>query len=108
MTTKTRPMIWWASAEYPFDALGFLPTFLSAEDPRPAKEQFDERYVYGGFQPFAGFKFDPDGLTLKYPGDPELFPVAGTQLRDETILVYPHAWVAIVQKDDSVQVARMD
>jgi hypothetical protein len=30
--------------------VGFIPTFLDLNDPRPAKEQFAERYEYGGWR----------------------------------------------------------
>src|SRR5215831_9910678 len=86
--------------------LGFIPTFVFEEDPRPAKEQFNERYHYGGWQPFKGFELNEDN-SLSYPGDPPLQPLASTELRDETIVFYPHAWVAIIQRDRSFEVCRM-
>lgn len=96
-----------------FDVLGYIQYFLSESDPRPAKEQFNERYIYGGFDPFQGFtlKFDPanpSGATLRYPGDPPVKARASCKLRDETIILFRHDWVAIVQKDGSYEVARMD
>jgi hypothetical protein len=33
------------------DHVGFIPTFLDTDDPRPAREQFQERNVYGGLAP---------------------------------------------------------
>lgn len=90
------------------EMLGFIPTFLSERDPRPAAEQFDDAYRHGGgWHPFEGFKMLPDG-SLKYPGDPAYQILAQAKLRDETISIYEHAWVAIVQKDGSFQVSRMD
>lgn len=89
--------------------LGFLPSMLSVSDPRPAREQFDERYKYGGgWQPVRGFELDAKSRALLYPGDPPMKPVATAQLRDEMILVYPYSFVAVVQADGSFEAARMD
>jgi len=87
--------------------LGYLPSFLSESDPRPAAAQINERYVYGGWSPFEGFKMTKD-KGLSYPGDPTYKPLACTWLRDELILYYQHSWVAILQKDGSFEVARLD
>ena len=89
------------------DLLGYIPMFLFEDDPRPAAEQFNERYAHGGgWQPMDKWKLSGD--QIKYPGDPPYHPVARGQLRGETIWVYPHSWVCIVQPDGSFQVARMD
>lgn len=85
--------------------LGYIPGFLKEEDPRPAAEQFRERYV-GGWHPFAGFKMTGEGL--EYPGDPPMPAVAALKFRDEWIYLYAHAWVAIVQPDGTYEVSRMD
>jgi hypothetical protein len=89
------------------DAWGLIPTFLNKTDPRSAKEQFDTNYV-GGWRPFKGFTFNPDTKTLKYPGDPAYKPVDTATFRDETIILYPHAWVLVLQKDGAWEVCRMD
>jgi hypothetical protein len=87
--------------------LGYIPSFLSKDDPRPAKEQFNANYPFGGWRPMQGFRLRDDN-SLSYPGDPPLRPIAETQLRDELILVYPSAWVAIIQRDRAFEVARLD
>jgi hypothetical protein len=88
--------------------LGFLPMFLSDDDPRPAREQFDTNYQHGGgWRPMQKFTLQGDN-SLQYPGDPPLRPYAQVILRDELILVYPHSWVVIKQQDGSFEVARMD
>lgn len=90
------------------DHLGFLPMFLNEDDPRPAKEQIDAHYQHGGgWRSMKGFKLT-GSLGLSYPGDPILKPLASTHLRDETILFYMSAIVAIIQKDRSFEVARID
>lgn len=47
---------------------------------------------------------DPETYVIKYPGDPPFPPVARMRLRDEVILVYPCAWVTIIQKDGSYEI----
>jgi hypothetical protein len=94
--------------------LGLIPMFLSESSPLAAREQFHNNYGHGGgWQPMSGFTLNPD-LTLQY-GDPEeedadppLSPLAATIFKDELILIYPSAWVAIVQRNGSLEVSRMD
>lgn len=88
------------------EALGYIPEFLSEDDPRPAREQIDAHYI-SGWTPFEGFVLLKDQV-LKYPGDPALKPVARTSLRDEQILLYPGEWLLIVQPDGQWEVARID
>ena len=88
--------------------VGLIPTFLDTRDERPAKEQFAERYVYGGWRPPDGFTAVGATPVLKFPGDPPLHPVAVMRLRDEMIFVYLHGYVAIFQKDGSFEACRMD
>lgn len=100
-----------ATAEH----LGLIPQMLNLADPRPAREQFNSNYAYGGgWAAMTGWVYDPADQTIKLPftralgGDPALRPIASTTLRDEQILLYPYAWVAIVQPDGRAEVARMD
>jgi hypothetical protein len=89
------------------DSWGYIPTFLNGDDPRPAKEQFNERYVYGGWNPFKGFtKDEKDGLH--YPGDPVQKPISEILFRNERILLYPASWVCVIEPDGSWEVCRMD
>lgn len=93
------------------ELLGFIPQFLTESDPRSVAEQFNESYAHGGgWQPFGAtqWKFNAETGSLTYPGDPSYSPVAKATLREETIWVYPHAWVCIAQADGSFEVARMD
>ena len=94
---------------------GYIPTFLSEEDPRPARDQFNENYAHGGgWMPFKGCKLHTGGtMALTYPGDPPLYPVASAVLHPnsahpERIFVYPYAWVLILQDDETWEVSRMD
>lgn len=91
--------------------LGYWPEIFHSSDPRPAREQVDERYDYGGgWSPMRGFTMDMATAALSYPGDPELQPFAMCELplTRETVWFYPHAQVAIVQEDGSFEAGRMD
>jgi hypothetical protein len=93
---------------YPGIDLGLLEQMLDANDPRPAREQFDANYQHGGgWFPIEGVKL-LDNDCLKYPGDPPFRPLAEARLRDELIRFYEHDLVAIIQPDRRFEVARMD
>jgi hypothetical protein len=90
--------------------LGIIPGMLNSRDPRPAREQFDEHYVHGGgWRPFQGFTMNPETFAIKYPGDPAHKALAEIVFRpEERIFFYESAWVAIVQKDGTYEISRMD
>ena len=91
--------------------LGLLPDMLDENDPRCARDQLDANYQHGGgWYPMKGFKLDANKLDLglRYPGDPPMMPMAATKLRDETIVLFECEWVAIIQRDGSFEVCRMD
>ena len=91
------------------DHVGFIPSFLSTTDPRPAVEQFDTNYAHGGgWHAMSKFKLNTEDMSLKYPGDPKLLPLAAIHFRDELILIYEAAMVCVIQKDGSFEVSRMD
>ena len=91
--------------------LGFIPDILLDSDPRPMKEQINDRYRHGGgWHPISGMTL-LDGGTMQYPGDPLFEPVARIELEDgrgEFAYFYEHDFVAIVQPDGSFEVSRMD
>ena len=94
-----------------FRIVGYIPQFFNDEDERSAKEQVNRAYAHGGgFQPFEGFTLNsPErDASLSYPDDPPMKEVSRTKLRDETIILFQHAWLAIVQPDGSFEVARID
>jgi len=87
--------------------LGFLPSFISEQDPRSASEQLNANYTHGGgWRPQPGFTHKDFALT--YPGDPTMQPVAMTNLRHELICLYPHDYLAIFQPDGTFEVSRVD
>jgi hypothetical protein len=90
------------------DHIGIIPDMLDWDNPKSAREQLDEGYRHGGgWWPMSKFKMDEND-RLKYPGDPWLEPLVEIPLRDERIVIYQHAMVAIIQPDRSFEVSRMD
>lgn len=88
--------------------VGDIKYFADESDARPLKEQFHERYSFGGgWNPIKGFTMMRDN-RIAYPGDTALKPLASALFRDQVIYVYPYAWVAIVEKDGTFEVSRMD
>lgn len=88
--------------------LGLIPSFLSEDDARPAAEQINDRYSFGGgWFPLPGFAMNDDE-SLQYPEDPPLRMLAFASLRDEKIRFYEHEWVAIIQPDGSFEASRID
>lgn len=88
------------------DHMGFIPAFLSDADARTAQAQFADNYI-GGWNPFPGFVLTAD-LRLHYKDDPPMVALWLSKLRDETIVIYEHAWVMIQQADGAFEVSRMD
>lgn len=92
---------------------GFLPWILQAVDPRPARDQLDDRYSHGGgYRPRPGFtNLEPDSpATIQYPGDPTFHEVARSSLpiTGETLILFDSSFMAIVQKDGSWAITRVD
>ena len=93
-----------------WDALGFLPQIIRQYGGK-LKDQIAHNYAHGGgYSPFGQGKwvFDKTSKHLKYPGDPAYQPIAELAVGDELFIFYPHAVCAIVQKDGSFDVIRMD
>lgn len=93
-------------------AVGYLPQIFDENDPRTAQEQANTNYPYGGgWNSFKGFTLSGEGhfATLNYPGDPPTHELARAPFRDQTLILFEHAWVAIVSADGVLEdVARMD
>lgn len=92
--------------------LGFIPEFLSEDDPRSAAEQINENYHHGGgWRPMAGWELDHTNRAITYGKDhidPPYQPIAHTKFREELIVFYRHSWLAIVQPDGKYEVSRID
>jgi len=91
------------------DQWGYIPGFLDPSDPRPVKEQFNEKYM-GGWSPFEGFTLDENNMRLIYPGDPPTELIGFIPLTPkETVILFEHSWVMILQNDTKEwEVCRMD
>lgn len=94
------------------EELGLLPAIFNPADPRPAREQIEDRYAHGGgWRPYGKGKWTidyADGGTLRYPEDPAMRPWAALELNDEMVLVYDCSIIAVVQRDGTFDVLRMD
>ena len=104
---------WHLAPKVKAEALGLLPLFLSDNDPRSAQEQLDANYMHeGGFNPLSGFTLAfPEKMGeayLSYPGDPLMMELGRVKLRDELVIMFESAWVAVVQPSGEYVVARMD
>lgn len=92
------------------DHLGLIPDMLRDDDPTPLTQQLHEGYPHGGgWHPFKGFTLQVND-SLAYPGDPPLRPVAEFRVagHEDRVLMYEHAWVAVIRPDRSFEVCRMD
>ena len=90
------------------EMLGYIPSFLSSDNPAGAAEQIHNCYRHsGGWSPFQGFRMLPDG-NMQYPGDPPTRLLFEARLRQEIIRFYEHSWVAIVQPSGEFEVSRVD
>lgn len=94
------------------DELGLIPTFVNPRDPRPVREQIDGNYQHGGgWRPIQGYAMSfEEGINgqLQYPGEEPLEPIALIRVRDEMVILYRYGITAILQKDKSFEVARLD
>lgn len=88
--------------------VGNIKYFANEDDPIPLREQFHKNYSFGGgWNPFEGFKMNKD-KDLIYPDDLPLYPLATAKFRNQEVVMYQHAWVAIVEEDGSFEISRMD
>lgn len=91
--------------------LGFLWDILDSSDKRPVKEQLEDRYRHGGgWSPFGQgqWKLDRMTMTLRYPGDPPMKPLAMTAVGPEHVFFYPHAMLLVLQPNGDFDVTRVD
>ncbi|HEY1888473.1 MAG TPA: hypothetical protein VGG86_20890 [Roseiarcus sp.] len=103
--------VWTTFAEgFGIEHLGFLPEILLRDDPRPVKDQLDDRYRHGGgyrAKNFDKFKLGK-GMVLRWPGDEPQKPLAATLINDELVVFYEHALLLVMQPDGSFEVTRVD
>lgn len=99
----------WIKTDFRHD-LGFLPELISEADPRPVAKQLENAYAHGGgWRPMDGFRIvDKETMTILYPGDPPMKPVAISSCHNEMLYFYPHDFLLIMQKDGTFEIARVD
>ena len=115
MPAKDTPGIWFIlpnsyfDSQQTIDMLGMIPNMFDVNDPRDVQDQIRDNYI-GGWNPMFGITIEPSDkmFALKYPDDPDLYPIGFTVVRNQTVLVYPFAWVAIVTEGKDTEVARLD
>jgi hypothetical protein len=93
--------------QFRMEYLGFIPEIIRAYDPKPVRAQIAERYAHG-YDPIPHWTLSSESNNIQYPGDEPLVPRAQLQVRDELVLVYDYAFVAIVQQNGDFAVQRMD
>ena len=89
------------------DDWGFIPSFLSENNPKTAIQQLNDGQP-GGQNKFEGFKFDPERKLLTYPGDPPMKVMSELHFKNDIIMLFPHAWILVLQPDGKWEVARCD
>jgi hypothetical protein len=103
-------MIWQVTQPgFEEQTLGLIPSFFDEADPRPAAEQLHANYI-GGAHPLQNASLtqtaEPGRLGLSFGARSfRVFEeVARAQLRDEEIIVFETAWLAIRQIDGTFAV----
>jgi hypothetical protein len=112
--TAFRVLDWHLNAHYKeadaHEYLGRIPTLIDPDSNDPVWQQVQDNYPYG-WQPVLGDERSKWTLTgdeyLIYPGLPPAAPAAMAWHRSEKILVYPGAWVVVVQLNEDFTVARI-
>ncbi len=105
---------WMVPLAATIDHLGLIPSFLHADEDRPATEQFNDAYQHGGGWRPSGSKFriDQDKMELAsitYPEDDQ-WPLLGVCIvGDKGVYVFQDGWVAITDMEENIlEVCRMD
>ena len=104
-----------------FDALGYVPAFVNNIDPRPIKEQIEERYQY-----FTSWKqmaildgehsnaepgdvvFNAKTLAFEYPGDPAMRATAKFEHNGERIYAYQYGVFVVIDAQGDAWYTRLD
>ena len=109
VVTKVNDVPWFFSDELAPELCGLIPHFLFAHDPRPLRQQIDERYSHGGgWRSMGGWRFNRKKWAIRYGDDPPLQPLGGAALNGEICVVFPDAWVMVMRDDEHFDIARLD
>lgn len=92
---------------------GYIPTFLSLNNPEGAVYQFAANYGSWMSSDRATLEFlgpDTDHVAvMRYPGDPDLLEIDRFKFRHEIVIIFPHAFVAVVDPDlGTYSISRLD
>lgn len=97
--------------DFNMEMLGFIPGWLSNDDPDPPEKQIDKNYSHGGgWRPMSSKEWgvDRETYTIQYPEDPPLLPLAKTKVHDDIVVFYPYAFVGVFRPDGTYEIARVD
>lgn len=88
---------------------GLLLGFLDEEEPKSVQEQFAAGYGFGQLLEMSG-GINSDSLKYEsaYSEDQPLAPLSVLYFRDEQVILYPYAIVAILKSDTPTFITRMD
>lgn len=92
-------------------ALGYIPTMLSPLDERDMVSQLDAGYQHGGgWKDFEGFEASMKGAVwvIQYPNDPPYIERARVSMNGETLVMFDHAWVMVIDREGRKRFCRMD
>ena len=88
--------------------LGLVQYWIDLYDERSFKQQVEDAYGFGSLHRFSDTgKVDANGI-YRYPGDPELYPIAIWRREGETAYMYEYAIMAFVTADGETFVTRVD
>lgn len=92
------------------DAIGYIGDWLDTDADGGAVEQINRNYAHGGgWSDFEGFTFDKQQMALLYNGDEPTYALAGAVFsQEEFVMVFEHGWVAVMNRNGSMRVARID
>jgi hypothetical protein len=88
---------------------GLLLSFLDEENPASVAEQFAAGYGFGKLYEMSGkINLTSGQHESAYSEDPPLDPLSILFFRDEQVILYPYAIVAIIKPDTPTFITRMD
>jgi hypothetical protein len=90
------------------EMVGLIQYWIDLYDDRSFKQQVEDNYGFGPLHRFSSDStVDSDGV-MKYPGDPDLYPIAVWHRDGETAYMYQYAIMAFVMADGDAFVTRVD
>ena len=93
------------------EVVGLIPAFLDELDPRSAIEQIDQNYQHGGgWRDMDGTIFERESgeYVYCYPDDPPFQELSRAYFRDELLVFFDCQLLAVIQKDGSYRISRID